>query len=207
MAIAVALVVADIHGLVPFSKTPFYLALGWASLRLRGVGWRGVGFILPKAWPRALAIGTLAGIAMELLSAFASQPLLEHLLGKPADLSDFQPLVGNVKLLFVVLVANWVLAAFGEELVYRGYLMSRVAGLAGGEPMARALSLVAVSAFFGWGHVDQGLTGQIQAGLDGFFLGLLYLGARRNLVAPIVAHGVSNTMAFVLIYLGRYPGL
>jgi hypothetical protein len=26
-------------------------------------------------------------------------------------------------------------------------------------------------------------------------------------VAPIVAHGVSNTLAFVLIYFGRYPGL
>jgi membrane protease YdiL (CAAX protease family) len=38
-------------------------------------------------------------------------------------------------------------------------------------------------------------------------LGVLFLLARRNLVVPIVAHGVSNTVAFVLIYLGRYPGL
>jgi len=38
-------------------------------------------------------------------------------------------------------------------------------------------------------------------------LGLLYLASRRNLVVPIVAHGVANTPAFVLIYLGRYPGV
>lgn len=31
--------------------------------------------------------------------------------------------------------------------------------------------------------------------------------AFSGLVAPFVAHGVSNTLAFVLIYLDRYPGL
>jgi uncharacterized protein len=38
-------------------------------------------------------------------------------------------------------------------------------------------------------------------------LGLLYLGSGRTLTVPIVAHGVSNTLAFVLIYLDRYPGV
>jgi hypothetical protein len=36
--LVVLLVVADIHRLIPLSKTPFYLVLGWASLRLRGRG-------------------------------------------------------------------------------------------------------------------------------------------------------------------------
>jgi hypothetical protein len=85
--------------------------------------------------------------------------------------------------------------------------MNRVAGLGGGTRWAWALSLVAVSAVFGWGHVDQGVTGQVQAALDGLLLGLLYLGTRRNLLVPIVSHGVSNSLAFVLIYFGRYPGL
>lgn len=207
LTLVVALVVADTHGLVFFSKTPYYLLLGWASLRLRGLGWRSVGLSLPTAWPRALAAGSLAGVAMELLSVHVSQPALERVFGKAADLSDFRPLVGNVTALVVVLAANWTLAAFGEELAYRGYLMNRVAGLGGETGWAWALSLVAVSGVFGWGHVDQGLTGQVQAAVDGLLLGLLYLGARRNLLVPIIAHGVSNTVAFVLIYLGRYPGV
>lgn len=37
--------------------------------------------------------------------------------------------------------------------------------------------------------------------------GLLFLASGRGLAVPIVAHGVSNTLAFVLIYFGRYPGL
>jgi membrane protease YdiL (CAAX protease family) len=207
LGLVVSLVVADMHGHVFFSKTPFYLVLGWASLRLRRRGWRDVGFRVPAGWPRALALGAAAGIVQELFSFSVVEPGLARLFAKPADLSDFRPLVGNASLLLVVLAANWTLAAFGEELVYRGYLMNRVAGLAGGTAVAWAASLFVVSAVFGWGHVDQGVTGQVQAAFDGLILGLLYLASRRNLLVPIVAHGVSNTLAFVLIYLGRYPGL
>jgi membrane protease YdiL (CAAX protease family) len=38
-------------------------------------------------------------------------------------------------------------------------------------------------------------------------LGLFYLACGRNLAIPIVAHGISNTVAFLLIYLDRYPGV
>jgi len=207
LSLVLALVVADTHGLVFFSKTPYYLVLGWASLRLRGLGWRSVGFSLPTGWPRALALGALVGIVLELVSAFVLEPSLARLFERSADLSDFRPLVGNAGLLVVVLLANWTLAAFGEEMVYRGYLMSRVSGLGGGTWWAWAVSLVAVSGVFGWGHVDQGVTGQVQAALDRLSLRLLYLGTRRNLMVPIVSHGVSNSLAFVLIYLGHYPGL
>ena len=207
LVLVVALVVADIHRLVPVSKTPFYFVLGWVSLWLRGVGWRDGGLTLPGRWPRALAVGTIAGIVLEILSAFVVEPALARLFGKSADLSDLRPLVGNATLLLVALAANWILAALGEELVYRGYLMNRVAGLAGGTTGAWAASVIVVSALFGWGHVDQGLTGQVQASIDGLMLGLLYLATRRNLLVPIVSHGVSNSLAFVLMYFGRYPGL
>jgi prevent-host-death family protein len=76
-------------------------------------------------WPRA-------GVAMELLDLFVTKPLEISLLGRPPDLSDFLPLVGNAKLALVALLFAWVLAAFGEELVWRGYLMNRVALLFAG---------------------------------------------------------------------------
>jgi membrane protease YdiL (CAAX protease family) len=41
---------------------------------------------------------------------------------------------------------------------------------------------------------------------NGLLLGVLYLATGRQLAYPIIAHGVSNTLAFVLIFLGRYPG-
>ena len=46
-----------------------------------------------------------------------------------------------------------------------------------------------------------------QESLSGLFLGWLYLTFGRNLSVPVIAHGVSNTVAFILIFLGRYPGV
>lgn len=109
LVLVVALVVADTHRLVPFSKTPFYFVLGWVSLRVREVGWRGVGFTLPRGWPRALVLGAGAGIVLEIVSAFMVEPTLVRLLRQSPDLSDFRPLVGNTTLLLVVLSANLVL--------------------------------------------------------------------------------------------------
>jgi uncharacterized protein len=206
--LAFGVTVADRFHLVPLSNTPFLFALGWISLRLRGLRWRDVGLVRPRSWVRTLAIGSLAGIAMELLALFVTEPLFAQLVGRHPDLSDFRPLVGNLGFLLGILVLNWLLAAFGEEMVYRGYLLNRVAGLGQGTRGAWILSLIVVSVFFGWAHGEsQGLTGMLQEGFAGLLLGLLYLGNGRRLAVPIVAHGVSNTLAFVLIYFGRYPGV
>lgn len=37
--------------------------------------------------------------------------------------------------------------------------------------------------------------------------GALYLWTGRNLWAPIIAHGVYDTVAILLAYVGKYPGL
>lgn len=206
VALAIALVLADYLEIVPWSSTPFFLALGWISLRRRGLGWRDVGLVRPASWPRTLLLGGLAGVALEAFSTWVSVPLLSRLAGQPPDLSDFQPLVGNLGLVLALLLPLWLGSAL-EELVYRGYLMSRCADLAGRGPAAWAFALVFVSALFGWGHGGQGLTGMVQEGLAGAALGGLYLASGRRLGIPIVAHAASNTFAFALIYLGRYPGV
>jgi CAAX protease family protein len=174
------LYVADFYRLIPVSKTPFLFALGWTSLRLRGAGWRSVGFTKPRNWGNALAFGCVAGVGLVLLELFVSYPVLTRLTGRPPDLSDFQPLVGNLGLFLLALVSIWLLAVLGEELVYRGYLMNRVADLGRGTQAAWIVSLILVSTVFGAGH---------------------------NLVVPIVAHGVGNTVDLFMIYLGRYPGI
>jgi len=207
LALVFALMAGDYYGWVPVTSTPFLLGLGWISLRLRGLRWRDVGFVRPRRWSQALLLGSLAGIAMELFSTFVTVPFLSRLSGTPPDLSDFRSMVGNLQLLLVWLALNWTLAAFGEELGFRGYVMNRMADLGHGTRAAWLVSLLVVSALFGWGHGGQGITGMVQEGFAGFLLGLLYLGSGRNLTVPIVAHGVSNTLAFVLIFFDRYPGV
>jgi len=114
---------------------------------------------------------------------------------------------GNAKLFLLGLLLSWTLAAFGEEGVYRGYLMNRVAGLGNYSRTAWIVSLLLVSAVFGFGHLDQGITGQIENAIDGLLLGLLYLACGRNLWVPIIAHGITDTVDITLMFMGKYPGM
>ena len=46
----------------------------------------------------------------------------------------------------------------------------------------------------------------ITAGLGGFVFGLLYLVTGRNLWVSVIAHGTMDTVGFLLLFLGKYPG-
>jgi len=202
--VLVALAMIYRHWL-PVSITPYLLLLAWISLRIRKVSWRSVGLCLYRNWTISLSLGIAFGLALEAFELFISQPLLIRLLAKKPDLDAFSALRGNLGTTLLYIGFAWTLAAFGEEMVYRGYLMNRVAGLFHNTRRAWVLSLIIVHVAFGLAHIYQGVTGVLDEGLMGLFLGLLYLRAGRNLAVPIIAHGVSDTIDFLLMFLGKYP--
>lgn len=207
IAVFVAVVVADAYGLVPITQTIFLLPLIWSMLRLGGERWSDIGFARPDRLGWAITVGVLAGVLMELFAVFVTTPLISSLFGTEPDYSELKEIRGNLVLLFIFLGLSWTLGAFGEEICFRGFLMNRLARIFGESRVAWLVALLLSSILFGWGHTEQGVSGWIQEGLSGLILGVLFLLAKRNLVIPIVAHGVSNTLALVLIYFGRYPGL
>jgi uncharacterized protein len=206
-AIVAALFYGDVHHHIYVSKTPYLFVLGWVSLRLRGMRWKDVGFARPRSWGKAILLGITIGLCMEVMELFLTQPLLARWLGKMPDLSDFADVVGNLKLFLFYVVLVWVLGALGEEIVYRGYLMNRVAGVFRNTRPAWVVSLIVVSVVFGCGHIDQGATGMIENVWNGLLLGAIYLACGRNLAVPVIAHAFTDTMDFILIYLGKYPGM
>ena len=217
VAIALGLLAGGLQGLIPFGGTPVLVALGTLSLWLRGEGARGVGLRrAPPAptpsWRRVVLLGVSVGIGYQLLSLYVVEPLTARFIGKLPDVSMFTALKGNVRLFLVYTGVSWTLAGFGEEFVYRGYLLNRIAQLLsrGGGLGARGAWIAALGAttvLFGLGHVYQGASGVIDTGLAGLVFGVLYILGSRNLWAPIIAHGVADTTAFALLYLGRYPGV
>ena len=149
----------------------------------------------------------MAGLAIELFALNVTTPWITSITAMPPDVSDLRALVGNFQLLLILVVVSWILAGFGEELAFRGYLMNRFADGFGRTRLAWVASLIVVSVYFGIGHETQGVAGIVQESLSGCWLGVLFLVSGRNLTVPIVAHGVSNTLALILIYWNRYPGL
>jgi membrane protease YdiL (CAAX protease family) len=206
--IVVALIFyADFKHHIIFSKTPYLLLFGWLSLRVRKLRWRDVGLKRFRNWKTTIALGIAAGILLESFELFVSQPLLVKYLHKQPDLEVFQQLNGNLQITLLFIALAWTLAAFGEEMVYRGYLMNRVADLLNRTRAAWVISLIVVHLGFGLAHAYQGWTGIIDEGLMGLLLGIIYLRTGRNLSVPIIAHGIGDTIDFLLIFLGKYPGM
>jgi membrane protease YdiL (CAAX protease family) len=198
---------ADHRHWIPFSKTPELVLLGWISLRLRGLRWRAVGLTRFRSWKTTVAMGVALGTVLETFQLLVTQPILAKLVGRQPDLDLFRAVTGNIKTTLLFIALSWTLAALGEELVWRGYLMNRVADVFDPTPAGWIGSLVTVSIAFGLAHGYQGLTGWIEEGLAGLALGVMYLRTGRNLAVPIVAHGVCDTIDMILIFFGKMPGM
>lgn len=96
----------------------------------------------------------------------------------------------------------WIAAALGEEVFFRGLLLPKFAALFGGGRLAFALAVLAQAAWFGVGHVSQGVSGMIMAGAIGAVLGTFFLTrARRALLPLIIAHGLIDTVSMTINYL------
>jgi hypothetical protein len=208
LGLVAGLLGADRMHLIPVSNTPFLLVLAWISLRMRHLTWGSVGLIRPDSWTRAITVGITAGVALECFSLLATEPLIAWATGVSPDRSDMRPVVGSPLLLGVAMALNWTLAAFGEEMAWRGYVLNRILDFGARGTLGTLLCLFLTSALFGIAHGEsQGLGGILQEGFAGFALGSLYLASGRKLAVPVIAHGASNSLALMMIFFNRYPGV
>jgi membrane protease YdiL (CAAX protease family) len=188
-------------GLFPFPILPLFV-IAWISLHLRHMRWRDIGLRRPERWLPIIGLALLIGIGYQALDTVLISPLLQRLTGQSIDLSLFTGLKGDLLALLVFIITSWTEAAFIEEMFFRGYLFNRLMDVAGRERLGITIALLANAIIFGFAHAYQGLTGVLDTSLAGLLLGLLYLRSRRNLWLPILAHGILDTVGFLLIYLG-----
>lgn len=176
--------------------------LVWISLWLRKLGWKGVGLRRPPNWLRTVALGVLTGIMAQLLAVWLIDPLLVQLTGQPFDLSDFRRIPGNAPNLLAYIVIGWLLGAFLEEMVYRGYMINRFVDLFRSKRLGSVVGVMVGSLLFAIGHLNLGIASVLETFLFSLLYSALYLAAVKNLWLPIISHGIYNTTFFVLVYLG-----
>lgn len=181
------------------------LILGSMSLPLRQSGWRKLGMRQPSNWPRTMTLSVAVGAAYQLVSLFMLEPALRRLTGEALQLDNLTTVRGNPTLLVVWIAVTWSLAAFGEEMAYRGYLLNRCADVAGRSTLGWAVSALTSSALFALAHGYQGRTGVLATLISGIVMTSLYLMTKRNLWLPIMSHGIIDTIGFTLVFLGLYP--
>ena len=172
-------------------------------LRRRGRSWRSLGLTRPTSLPKAIlwiiggyfAIAAIYGVLQYLIGRFG---------GTPPDYSAFRDLPGNLPLLLLwIIPISWGSAAFGEEMVMRGFIMNRLADGFGGTRLAWSMAMLLQAIIFGLLHSYQGWTGVLFVALISLVLGSVYILGGRNLWPCIVIHGVADTLSLVAIYTGQ----
>jgi membrane protease YdiL (CAAX protease family) len=204
LAIVVLLQGLQVIRLIP-TAIIFLAPLGGLSLWLRGDGWSRIGIRRSSNGWRTLVLALVIGVGYQLLSLWLIVPCLQQLTCEPLNLSQFDSLPDSISSLALWLTIAWTLAAFGEEMIYRGYVLNRFADLATNGNVGRIIGAIGSSALFALGHSYQGLSGIAETFIFGCVLAGSYLAAHRNLWLVVLAHGTANSLAFILIFLGRYP--
>lgn len=195
VALGAAIVIGDI--LIP---TLVILLIAAVSLGVRREGPATLGFQRTGRPWRVAAEVLLLTVGWTVVQLAVIMPALNHATGQKQDLSDFAELEGDLGLLVVLLVVSWTIAAFGEEIVYRGYLFTRVTDVLGSRAVAVLAAAVLSSILFGLAHTEQGALGIVITFLDGLFFCALRL-HYRTLIAPVLAHGFNNTIGLVSFFL------
>lgn len=191
----------NVYHRVP-NEVPILFVLGWISIRVRDGGWKAVGLKKPASWWRTILWGVAVGVLVIILGELATA-LGEKLWHTAAKSSS---VIENTKTGWKAAVASlglvWTFAAFGEEMGYRGYLLTRAADAGNRSKVAYVVALLASSVLFGYGHYYKGAPGILQSTVSGLILGGAYLLSGRNLWIPILAHGCADTIAIVAVFFG-----
>ena len=149
-----------------------------------------------------LVIAPLVAGLMFAVYLYVLIPGVTYLTGQPIDFSVFEAYKGNLPAVLGLFVYIWASAAFGEEILFRGYLMRQFVKFFGDGRMAIVLNIILLGALFGWIHAYQGITGQIITGIIGITMATIFYLRKYDLWFCIAIHGFFDTIALVFMYYG-----
>jgi hypothetical protein len=185
------------------NEVPILFFLGWISLRVRNGGWAATGLRRPRSWPATIGWAVGAALLLQVGSEIVVSPLTARIWPAPQNVSQlFQADRMDWYQALITFLVVWTFAAFGEEMSYRGYLLTRAAEVGDRSTIAWWAAMVLVAILFGFGHFYKGPAGVVDSTWSGVVLGSMYLLAGRNLWVAILGHGLSDTMALIVVLLG-----
>jgi membrane protease YdiL (CAAX protease family) len=177
-----------------FAPLSAILVLGW--VRLSRTPWREIGYVRPKSWIGSVVVGVAFGCAFKFLMKAIVMPLL----GAPAINEAYHYLAGNTATMPGMIFTMIVVAGFGEETFFRGWMFERLGKLFGPSTWARTFIVLFTSVLFALAHYSvQGLAGTEQAMITGLVFGTIFARTGR-IFFPMVAHAAFDLTALAFIY-------
>lgn len=166
----------------------------------RSVKFRSIGFTTPVSWWKTVLISLGMGILIEFSFQVLLNPLIERATHAPIDLTAYESMRGDIPRYLFMLVFGWIAGGFMEEILFRGFLLTRISSLFKNKNIGIITGILITSAAFGFSHLYQGWSGVISTGSIAVFLGIIFIKSRWNLWYPILTHGFVNMTSLTLVF-------
>lgn len=193
----------------PISRTIFeniiisVLIIGANYFEYKGKPFSALGFCRENFNAKNLLIlAPLTAFGLFVLYVFALVPLIETLSGVPIHYTNTAELKGNLPTTISWLFVIWVTAAFGEEIIFRGYFIRQFVKFFGESKISIAINILLFSSFFGYMHMQQGITGQLVATSVGILFSVIFYLRKYDLWFMVMIHGFFNTLGILSFYFG-----
>ncbi|HEY6204916.1 MAG TPA: type II CAAX endopeptidase family protein [Chthoniobacterales bacterium] len=172
------------------------LVLLWA--KISRTPWREIGYVRPQSWTKTIAIGIVLGVTLK----FTMKALVMPLFGAPPINQAYQFVTGNSAVIPLMIYTMIVVAGFGEETFYRGWMFERFGKLLGQSPAAKAAVVLITAILFASVHYpEQRWPGVEQAFISGLIFGSIFA-VTGQLFLLMIAHAAFDLTALWMIYYG-----
>ncbi|NNE78077.1 MAG: CPBP family intramembrane metalloprotease, partial [Pricia sp.] len=180
----------------------------WAGLKLRGEGLKDFGLTLkPISWKGVIKVFLLSLLVFVLAMAgfIMGSILMANITGIPenADMGGYDYLKDNIGMLLLTLGGVYVVSSFGEEVIYRAFLINRISEIGQGTKKATIIAVLLSSIIFGLVHYEWGPMDIVQTTFMGLALGICYIKLKQRLWILIFAHAYMDTILMTQMYLAN----
>jgi membrane protease YdiL (CAAX protease family) len=189
-------------GLLPmYAFSVLLIALIWFYLRFFNEKLNDIGFRFFDFNFRAFWLGGIIGIGYAVFAFWVIGPLVKWIGLKQADVSDFNYIRHNpFNLLFLLAIACFLVIPF-EELVFRGFIFTRIKAMVNNK-YAFAVSGLITSILFALYHYQEGAGAVVIIFIFALFITWLYRLFGGNLWYLIFFHIFYDIFMLTAIYLG-----
>ena len=182
------------------------LSLVWLGIKLRGQKWSDFGLtfgrIRFKESSRIFLLSLLVCI-LGLAGYMLGTLIMANISGMPesADMSIYDYLQDNLLMLIVTLMGVYIVSSFGEEVIYRAFLINRISELGLDTRFGKIATVLISAVIFGSVHYEWGPTGMVSTGFMGLVMGICYLKFKKKLWILVLAHAYMDTILLAGVYL------
>lgn len=184
------------------------LLLIWLGLKLRNENWTYLGLSIKGISSKSVFKGFLLSLlvfALAIIGFVVGSIIMANITGIPenADMSNYNYLQGNIGMLLLTLIGVYIVSSFGEEVIYRGFLINRISELGLNNKINSIIAVIISAIIFGFIHYEWGAMGIAQTGFMGLALGLCYIYMKKKLWIMVFAHAYMDTILMLQLYFTK----